>query len=86
MFTKPLLPPPPPQEPIMKVDVQSPEEYLGEVIGDINSRRGQISELGMSNPGSNFLSIHSYPTPNFHPTTALSLTPITYTTFQFHHN
>ena len=30
----------------MKVDVQSPEEYLGEVIGDINSRRGQISELG----------------------------------------
>ena len=32
----------------MKVDVQSPEEYLGEVIGDINSRRGQISELGDS--------------------------------------
>lgn len=34
------------KEPIMKVDVQSPEEYLGDVIGDINSRRGQISELG----------------------------------------
>lgn len=33
-------------EPIMKVDVQSPEEFLGEVIGDINSRRGQIGELG----------------------------------------
>lgn len=30
----------------MKVDVISPEEFLGEVIGDINSRRGQISELG----------------------------------------
>jgi elongation factor G len=30
----------------MKVDVQSPEEFLGEVIGDINSRRGQIAELG----------------------------------------
>ena len=29
-----------------QVDVQSPEEYLGDVIGDINSRRGQISELG----------------------------------------
>ena len=34
------------KEPIMKVDVQSPEEFLGDVIGDINSRRGQIAELG----------------------------------------
>ena len=34
------------KEPIMKVDVQSPVEFLGEVIGDINSRRGQIAELG----------------------------------------
>lgn len=34
------------KEPIMKVDIQSPEEFLGEVIGDLNSRRGQISELG----------------------------------------
>ena len=30
-------------EPIMKVEVVTPEEYLGSVIGDINSRRGQIS-------------------------------------------
>jgi elongation factor G len=29
-------------EPIMKVEVISPEEYLGDVIGDMNSRRGQI--------------------------------------------
>ena len=29
-------------EPIMKVEVITPEEYLGDVIGDINSRRGQI--------------------------------------------
>ena len=29
-------------EPIMKVEVVSPEDYLGDVIGDINSRRGQI--------------------------------------------
>jgi len=34
------------KEPIMKVDVISPEEFLGEVIGDINSRRGVIQELG----------------------------------------
>jgi len=30
-------------EPIMKVVVTTPEEYMGDVIGDINSRRGQIS-------------------------------------------
>ena len=29
-------------EPIMKVEVVSPEEYLGDVIGDMNSRRGMI--------------------------------------------
>jgi elongation factor G len=29
-------------EPIMKVEVLSPDEYLGDVIGDLNSRRGQI--------------------------------------------
>ncbi len=29
-------------EPIMKVEVMVPEEYMGEVIGDINSRRGKI--------------------------------------------
>jgi elongation factor G len=34
------------KEPIMKVDVISPEEFLGVVVGDINSRRGQIAELG----------------------------------------
>jgi len=34
------------KEPVMKVDVVSPEEFLGEVIGDLNSRRGQIAELG----------------------------------------
>ena len=29
-------------EPIMKVEVLTPDEYLGDVIGDLNSRRGQI--------------------------------------------
>jgi elongation factor G len=28
----------------MKVDVTVPEEYMGDVIGDLNSRRGQIQE------------------------------------------
>ena len=30
-------------EPIMKVEVVTPEEYMGDIIGDINSRRGQIN-------------------------------------------
>ena len=30
-------------EPIMKVEVLTPDEYMGDVIGDLNSRRGQIS-------------------------------------------
>lgn len=32
-------------EPLMAVEVVTPEEYMGDVIGDINSRRGQIQEL-----------------------------------------
>ncbi len=32
-------------EPIMKVEVITPEEYMGDIIGDINSRRGQISNM-----------------------------------------
>ena len=32
-------------EPIMKVSVIVPEEYMGDVIGDLNSRRGQIIQL-----------------------------------------
>jgi elongation factor G len=33
-------------EPIMKVEVTTPEEYLGGVIGDLNSRRGHIAGTG----------------------------------------
>ena len=33
------------KEPIMKVDVIVPEEYMGDVIGDLNSRRGQIQGM-----------------------------------------
>ncbi len=32
-------------EPMMKVEVVTPEEYMGDVIGDINSRRGQVQNL-----------------------------------------
>jgi elongation factor G len=34
-------------EPVMKVEVVSPEEYTGSVIGDLNSRRGQIQGQDM---------------------------------------
>ncbi len=32
-------------EPYMKVEVRVPEEYLGSVVGDLNSRRGEVSEV-----------------------------------------
>jgi elongation factor G len=44
-------------EPIMKVDVTVPEEYMGDVIGDINSRRGKID--GMEARG-NAQVVHSF--------------------------
>ena len=32
-------------EPVMKVEVVTPEEYMGDVIGDLNSRRGQVGSM-----------------------------------------
>ena len=32
-------------EPVMAVEVTTPEEYMGEVIGDINARRGQVHAM-----------------------------------------
>lgn len=32
-------------EPIMKVEVTTPEDYMGNIIGDLNSKRGQIEEM-----------------------------------------
>ncbi len=32
-------------EPVMAVEVRTPEEYMGDVIGDLNSRRGQIHQM-----------------------------------------
>jgi elongation factor G len=33
-------------EPIMKVEVVTPENYMGDVIGDLNAKRGQIQDMG----------------------------------------
>lgn len=38
-------------EPMMKVEVETPEEYMGDVIGDLNKRRGQVNN--MSDRGGN---------------------------------
>ena len=32
-------------EPVMKVEVVTPEEYMGDIIGDLNSRRGQVQSM-----------------------------------------
>jgi len=32
-------------EPVMKVEVATPEDYMGDVIGDLNSKRGQINKM-----------------------------------------
>ena len=32
-------------EPVMAVEITTPEEYMGEVIGDVNSRRGQVQAM-----------------------------------------
>ena len=33
-------------EPFMQVDITTPEEYMGDVLGDINGRRRQVGDLG----------------------------------------
>jgi elongation factor G len=38
-------------EPIMKVTVIAPDEFMGDIMGDLNSRRGRV--LGMENAGKN---------------------------------
>ena len=39
-------------EPIMKVEVVTPEDFLGDVIGDLNSRRGQVQGMDQRDDGS----------------------------------
>ena len=33
-------------EPLMQVDITTPEEYMGDILGDINARRGMVGDLG----------------------------------------
>ncbi len=44
-------------EPVMKVEVVTPEDYMGDIIGDLNSRRGQIQG---SEPRGNATAINAY--------------------------
>ena len=37
-------------EPIMRIEIESPEEYTGDVIGDLSSRRGVVEEM-VAKPG-----------------------------------
>jgi len=39
-------------EPIMKVNVITPENFMGDVVGDLNSKRGVIREMGDRGEGS----------------------------------
>jgi elongation factor G len=33
-------------EPIMKIEVITPEENMGDIVGDLNRRRGQVNDMG----------------------------------------
>ena len=46
------------KEPIMQVDVNVPEEYMGDVIGDLSSRRGQIQGMEARNGGVQNITAH----------------------------
>ena len=39
-------------EPVMKIEVNTPDDYIGDVIGDINKRRGKIEAMRRHRKGS----------------------------------
>lgn len=39
-------------EPIMKIEINTPDEYMGEIIGDLNRRRGQVASMRRHRKGS----------------------------------
>jgi elongation factor G len=48
-------------EPIMSVEVITPEDHLGDVIGDLNSRRGQVNSFGDKPGGLKVWNTTSFP-------------------------
>jgi elongation factor G len=44
-------------EPLMKLEIVAPDEYLGDIVGDINARRGKIEGMEMRS-GSRVITIH----------------------------
>ena len=42
-------------EPVMKLEITTPEEFMGDVIGDINARRGRIDEMEDMNGGAKLI-------------------------------
>ena len=50
-------------EPIMKVSITTPDEFMGDIMGDLNSRRGRV--LGMDSKGKNQVINAQVPCPNF---------------------
>jgi elongation factor G len=47
------------KEPIMKIEVITPEESMGDVIGDLNKRRGQIEGMDSSRTGARIVKAHA---------------------------
>ena len=45
-------------EPIMAVEVVTPEEYLGDVMGDLNGRRGKVQGMDTRAGGAQVISCH----------------------------
>jgi elongation factor G len=45
-------------EPIMRVEIVAPEEYMGEVIGDLNGRRGKIETINTPRQGVRVIGAH----------------------------
>lgn len=39
-------------EPIMKIEVMTPEQFMGDVVGDLNAKRGQIEDMADRGEGS----------------------------------
>ncbi len=47
------------KEPIMKIEVITPEESMGDVIGDLNKRRGQVEGMDASRTGARIVKAHA---------------------------